>query len=149
MAQGCQTPDDNWCLTEQAHHQACTAAAASGDDVGVATCEWCPARRPAGPSEGSLSLPVFSHSFLSLGCSLSFSLDNSVAHSLKHTHSLFAVCSLALLLSLAHARALSLSLFHGFSPASQSRTRDEKTEEEKLTEKNVESRSKILISTSR
>ena len=115
MAQGCQTPDDNWCLTEQAHHQACTAAAASGDDVGVATCEWCPARRPAGPSEGSLSLPVFSHSFLSLGCSLSFSLDHSVAHSLKHTHSLFAVCSLALLLSLAHARALSLSLFHGFS----------------------------------
>ena len=61
------------------------------------------------------SLPVFSHPFLSLGCSLSFSLDNSVAHSLKHTHSLFAVCSLALLLSLAHARALSLSLFHGFS----------------------------------
>jgi hypothetical protein len=115
MAQGCQTPDDNWCLTEQAHHQACTAAAASGDDVGVATCEWCPARRPAGPSEGSLSLPVFSHPFLSLGCSLSFSLDHSVAHSLKHTLSLFAVCSLALLLSLAHARALSLSLFHGFS----------------------------------
>ena len=58
MAQGCQTPDDNWCLTERAHHQACTAAAASGDDVGVATCEWCPARRPAGHSEGSLSLPL-------------------------------------------------------------------------------------------
>ena len=115
MAQGCQIPDDNWCLTERVHHQACTAAAASGDDVGVATCEWCPARRPAGHSEGSLSLPVFSHPFLSLGCSLSFSLDHSVAHSLKHTHSLFAVCSLALLLSLAHARALSLSLFHGFS----------------------------------
>jgi len=56
-AHGPRMSNCKWCLTERAHHQACTVAAASGDDVGVATCEWRPARRPAGPGEGSPSLP--------------------------------------------------------------------------------------------
>jgi hypothetical protein len=48
-----QEPDNTWCPTDLAHQQACRAAVESGPDVGVATCELCPANRPAGPSEGS------------------------------------------------------------------------------------------------
>ena len=110
MAQGCQTPDDNWCLTEQAHHQACTAAAASGDDVGVATCEWCPARRPAGP------VKVPHHSLFS---AIPFSLwgapflSRSITLLLTHsnTHSLSLLCAHSLSCSLSRTRALSLSRF--------------------------------------